>query len=355
MMTLNPLMALAEKLPTTKRDQDETPAGFDSLLEKQQQAQLPAEADRPLTPPVTTREADDDARATASVNLLLPADWNMPQNRINTPAAEPHPSADRIAAALVVAQAVSIEVQEQPAAASLPADGLRLPLESESADFAFSAQRPAQFAEVNRAIALQSAGEPAYRSTTTAAASLAVPPELVPAASAGNVVEAFSPIPQSGAAMPLTPVSHVTPATLTAQPLLQESLGSAGWQQSLGQHLTFFSRQGLQHAELRLHPEELGALQITMRVVNDQAQMHVVAETPQVRSALEAAMPHLRAALAENGIQLGQSSVDNGNASADSQHQSAAGHSDVRQQQDEDNSETVITGTLTLGGVNTFV
>ena len=70
-----------------------------------------------------------------------------------------------------------------------------------------------------------------------------------------------------------------------------------------------FHRNGQQSAELRLHPQELGALQITLKLDDQQAQLHIASAHGQVRAAVEAAMPQLRHALAESGINLGQSSV----------------------------------------------
>ncbi|CNH35849.1 flagellar hook-length control protein FliK [Yersinia pekkanenii] len=90
---------------------------------------------------------------------------------------------------------------------------------------------------------------------------------------------------------------------------LSAQLGSQEWQQSLGQQVVMFSRNGQQHAELRLHPQELGALQISLKMEDNQAQLHFASAHSQVRAALEAAIPSLRSALAESGIQLGQSSV----------------------------------------------
>ncbi|PHM61071.1 flagellar hook-length control protein FliK [Xenorhabdus ishibashii] len=96
----------------------------------------------------------------------------------------------------------------------------------------------------------------------------------------------------------------------TTTPLLNAHLGSEEWQQQLNQHVLFFNRNGLQQAELRLHPQELGALHIRMSVEDNQAQLHFVSAHQNVRAALEAALPGLRHALAENGIQLAQSSVN---------------------------------------------
>ncbi|MDC9604187.1 flagellar hook-length control protein FliK [Xenorhabdus griffiniae] len=99
-------------------------------------------------------------------------------------------------------------------------------------------------------------------------------------------------------------------SSATTTPLLNAHLGNEEWQQQLNQHVLFFHRNGLQQAELRLHPQELGALHIRMSVEDNQAQLHFVSAHQNVRAALEAALPGLRHALAENGIQLAQSSVN---------------------------------------------
>ena len=109
-----------------------------------------------------------------------------------------------------------------------------------------------------------------------------------------------------------SPVIAPPTSTLVNAPVsghLSAQLGSQEWQQSLGQQVVMFSRNGQQTAELRLNPQELGALQISLKMEDNQAQLHFASAHSQVRAALEAAMPSLRSALAESGIQLGQSSV----------------------------------------------
>ncbi|WP_168403443.1 flagellar hook-length control protein FliK [Erwinia amylovora] len=138
-------------------------------------------------------------------------------------------------------------------------------------------------------------------------------------------------------------------------------IGSAAWQQSLSQQLALYTRDGVQNAEIRLHPEELGSLQITVRMQQDQAQLHIISEHPQVRQALEAALPQLRSALAESGVQLGQASVSaDGSSSAGANAQgSSEGKSAEQDEQgidDADNNErTGVTQTaLPVSGINTF-
>ncbi|MCW6026213.1 flagellar hook-length control protein FliK, partial [Serratia marcescens] len=110
-----------------------------------------------------------------------------------------------------------------------------------------------------------------------------------------------------------SPTQTAAPAgslvTAPPTPQLNAQLGSPEWQQALNQQVLMFHRNGQQSAELRLHPQELGALQITLKLDDQQAQLHIASAHGQVRAAVEAAMPQLRHALAESGINLGQSSV----------------------------------------------
>lgn len=105
-----------------------------------------------------------------------------------------------------------------------------------------------------------------------------------------------------------TPTSTST-VSAPATPLLNSQLGSPEWQQALGQQILMFSRNGQQTAELHLHPQDLGSIQISLKLDNDQAQLSMVSNHSQVRAALEAAIPQLRTSLAESGISLGQSNV----------------------------------------------
>ncbi|MCW2474373.1 flagellar hook-length control protein FliK [Candidatus Symbiopectobacterium sp. NZEC151] len=143
----------------------------------------------------------------------------------------------------------------------------------------------------------------------------------------------------SGNQLPLT--AHTAPVSLApnaqtsmtnniAQPgasaQLNAQLGTTQWQDSLGQQIIMLSRNGQQSVQLRLHPEELGTLHISLRLDDNQAQIHLASANSQVRSALEAALPHLRAAMAESGINLGQSNVASDNSGWQQAQQQMAGN-----------------------------
>lgn len=143
---------------------------------------------------------------------------------------------------------------------------------------------------------------------------------------------------------PLTAkVSHSVPASgVSVAGSLHQTPGTAAWQQELGQQLMLYTRNGIHNAELRLNPKELGALQINLRLNNDQAQLHFVTGNHQVKAALEAAMPHLRTLLDESGITLGQSSVG---SDASAWNQASQQHSDASFRQ-----ETQLNRSLTPEG-----
>ena len=137
---------------------------------------------------------------------------------------------------------------------------------------------------------------------TPAVAATAEKQELASSSSSASPTATLAPIMSSHA-------TSQTAATVATAPVLSQPLGTHEWQQSLSQHITLFTKQGQQTAELRLHPEDLGQVQISLKLDDNQAQLQMVSAHSHVRAALEAALPVLRTSLAENGIQLAQSSV----------------------------------------------
>lgn len=156
------------------------------------------------------------------------------------------------------------------------------------------------------------------------------------------------------ATMPAASVISEVNATSSQRVMVSAPVGSEPWQQAIGEQLKVMVHQGVHKAELKLHPEDMGTLQISLRMQQDQAQVTVLSDHPQVRTALEAALPQLRAALAENGIQLGESSVGAGhsNTQDDTPHfaERAVSSADVVDEQEE---KSVIT--VSNGAINTFV
>jgi len=93
---------------------------------------------------------------------------------------------------------------------------------------------------------------------------------------------------------------------------INPNVGSAGWDQAVGQKMTWMVAGGIQSASLSLNPPDLGPMQVVLSVHNQQADATFITAQPEVRQALEAAMPKLREMMDQAGIQLGQATVNTG-------------------------------------------
>ncbi|EKZ6147840.1 flagellar hook-length control protein FliK [Klebsiella aerogenes] len=218
---------------------------------------------RPDTPPLSEAKTLDPATLQA-LYAMLPAAIVAPPPQTALPQAQP-------AATQHVANLPEGEPAAKPQPGTDPLSGQNLP-------------------------------SPVVQTATTPQHDMAErPAENTPSQPAAVAFSAASPSQSA------TPASALVTAPPTPQ--LNAQLGSPEWQQALSQQVLMFHRNGQQSAELRLHPQELGALQITLQLDDKQAQLHIASAHGQVRAAVEAAMPQLRHALAESGINLGQSSV----------------------------------------------
>ena len=256
-------------------------ASADALSPEGAEGEAPAAGDKPAQPPIAAAK-ELDAATLQALYAMLPA--------------------------AIVAQ-------------TQPADGQRsLPVDS--ADEATALQPGNGLLNIAAAgdkTAARSSASPAPSLTgaKTSATDGDNAKAALPQPANGERASTAQPLPASDAQQPPT-LNHAVAlaaapasALVTAPPApqLNAQLGSPEWQQALNQQVLMFHRNGQQSAELRLHPQELGALQITLKLDDQQAQLHIASAHGQVRAAVEAAMPQLRHALAESGINLGQSSV----------------------------------------------
>jgi len=103
-------------------------------------------------------------------------------------------------------------------------------------------------------------------------------------------------------------LSSTTTAT-AANGAIATSVQSPQWPASLGQQVLQMHQRGDQQMSLRLHPQELGPLSVSLTVQDQQAQLQILSAHAPVRAAVEAAIPQLRQALADSGIALGEAMV----------------------------------------------
>jgi flagellar hook-length control protein FliK len=95
-------------------------------------------------------------------------------------------------------------------------------------------------------------------------------------------------------------------------------VGTPAWDNQVGQKIVWMVAGKEQSAELTLNPPDLGPMQVVLSVTNDQASVTFSSAQPEVRQALENALPRLREMMGESGIALGNATV---NAGASDQRQ----------------------------------
>ncbi|WP_435926933.1 flagellar hook-length control protein FliK [Dryocola sp. BD613] len=239
----------------------------------------------------TAQESTRDL-STADMQALSALFAMLPQQNAATPAATLTSTASKDSDEASPLSALLAGGAQQKTTAARADDGLSAAGKNQPADTTFAAKSVAP-----------GANQVADDSTLPV---VAVDKESRDSAISNNTTPTVS-TPTISSATVSTPVStHI--ATPVA-PQISAQLGSQEWQQAVSQHVTLFTRQGQQSAELRLHPEDLGQIQISLKLDDNQAQLQMTSPHSHVRAALEATLPALRTALAESGIQLGQSNI----------------------------------------------
>lgn len=78
---------------------------------------------------------------------------------------------------------------------------------------------------------------------------------------------------------------------------------------NMKERMTLMMKSGIQTADIRLDPAELGQMQVKMSVENDVTSVSFIVQNSQAKELLEKALPQLKEMLAEQGVEMGESSV----------------------------------------------
>jgi flagellar hook-length control protein FliK len=115
---------------------------------------------------------------------------------------------------------------------------------------------------------------------------------------------------ESGTAVPALPGHWAGTLNRSAehggpvQAELQAHVGSNEFAPALGSQLNVMVRDGVDHAQLKLNPTEMGPIEVRISLDGTQAQVDFSAAHPATRQALQDAVPALASALRENGLTL---------------------------------------------------
>jgi flagellar hook-length control protein FliK len=125
-------------------------------------------------------------------------------------------------------------------------------------------------------------------------------------AEAPTVKSSFS---LAGWASSPAPGVTASPTNSSTQATVAAPVNSPAFADELGAQVAIWSRHGVQEAELRMNPAEMGPVQVRIQLDGQVAQVRFVAEQAPTREALQAALPQLAQALAAEGLQWGGGDV----------------------------------------------
>ena len=105
-------------------------------------------------------------------------------------------------------------------------------------------------------------------------------------------------------------LSRMTPSQAAFTLAGKGQMGSPAWNQALSERVMVMTAQNNQVAEIQLDPPELGSLKVRLQVGQDQVSVSFTSPHASVRDAVEQSMPRLREMMEEQGLNLGESSVN---------------------------------------------
>ncbi|WP_165795076.1 flagellar hook-length control protein FliK [Solimicrobium silvestre] len=192
-----------------------------------------------------------------------------------------------------------------------------------------SSLKAAQFAQTAPAVnsnAATSATAPSATETTEPAPTVTVPTVANSSASAAALTNAaintslqVQTLKTANQGLNATQLSAIAPVlTLptttnamdaTSSNAIAPPVGTPNWEQAVGQKISWMAVGGQQSASLTLNPPDLGPLQVVLSVNNQHVSATFISHQPEVRAALESAIPKLREMMGQSGIQLGECNV----------------------------------------------
>jgi flagellar hook-length control protein FliK len=115
------------------------------------------------------------------------------------------------------------------------------------------------------------------------------------------------------ASAPLTNMaSQVVQSTSASVPPvldIQPGLKTEAWERVMAGRVVWMAREGLQRADLKLNPANMGPIEVRLTINNDQANVSFVVNNPATREAIEQSLPRLREGFQANGLSLESADV----------------------------------------------
>jgi flagellar hook-length control protein FliK len=98
-----------------------------------------------------------------------------------------------------------------------------------------------------------------------------------------------------------------TPATHNLA--MDAPVGSSGFAKELGQQITWLSGQDVKQAQIRLHPQDLGPLDVKVSVEHGRVDVNFLTQHPDTTAAVQQSLGQLHQMLGGQGLSLGHATV----------------------------------------------
>ena len=99
------------------------------------------------------------------------------------------------------------------------------------------------------------------------------------------------------------------PAIFNASPTPTPDLQGDGFDEAIGTRLSWLAEQKIGHAHIKITPNDLGPVEVQLKLDGDRIHASFSAAHADVRQALEQSLPRLRDMLGEHGFQLAHADV----------------------------------------------
>ncbi len=313
----NAASAAASRAAAEPRDGNATPTGFDSQLHAARQRQEPDSANE-----ASGGQQDERQPTSAARSPRDPSAAAVPAAKPDVAAAVPVPVPVQVELADVTAadgSAPRREPGDEPAPAV--ADAMLALLGSSLAGVwppvAGGARAVAGAPPSGGKGATGDAQAAAMLQLAVAASPAAAPVNVTPLVA--NTLAPVAP-PAADALDKQTGPAHAAAAVLSAPPAAAAPLAAHQLQlptpptnpsfaQDLGQQLVWLSGQNVKQARIRLHPEELGSLDVSVSVSHGRVDVVFSAQHAAAVPAVQQSLPLLDQMLARHGLSLGHAEV----------------------------------------------
>lgn len=156
----------------------------------------------------------------------------------------------------------------------------------------------------------------------TATPQAASPAELLAATSAAALTASPDKTAIAGRSN-LPPLLENTASSLGFH--ITAAAGSHDWNQQISSRIRWMGNVNMSSAELKLHPAELGTVEVKISTEDDQTRVSFITSNPQTRELIESSLPRLRELLGDSGLQLEQGDVSHRDMAGQASEDSATG------------------------------